>query len=227
MSINERDYKSAKDKFSKSKFDEALKIIENVNEKDYDFYLLRSKINYEINDFYSSLQDAKKCIEENKKKSKKELEPHQIASKCYLHMFDNDNAEKELKISNEISSSSEENKKIENMIQNKKKEDEENRKKYSQYDAFINYMKVIYNGGIYINKIHVKWESDWMRCILSSDNIKENETLIRVPDDLLITLDGAQNSEIGKYFDEPLKKKLNSPHHCILTAYLLQEKQKG
>jgi hypothetical protein len=41
MSINERDYKSAKDKFSKSKFDEALKIIENVNEKDYDFYLLR------------------------------------------------------------------------------------------------------------------------------------------------------------------------------------------
>ena len=227
MSINERDYKSAKDKFSKSKFDEALKIIENVNEKDYDFYLLRSKIYYEINDFYSSLQDAKKCIEENKKKSKKELEPHQIASKCYLHMFDNDNAEKELKISNEISSSSEENKKIENMIQNKKKEDEENRKKYSQYDAFINYMKVIYNGGIYINKIHVKWESDWMRCILSSDNIKENETLIRVPDDLLITLDGAQNSEIGKYFDEPLKKKLNSPHHCLLTAYLLQEQQKG
>ena len=67
-------------------------------------------------------------------------------------------------------------------------------------------MKVIYSGGIYINKIHVKWESDWMRCILSSDNIKENETLIRVPDDLLITLDGAQNSEIGKYFDEPLKK---------------------
>jgi len=88
-------------------------------------------------------------------------------------------------------------------------------------------MQVIYNGGIYINKIHVKWESDWMRCVLSSDNIKENETLIRVPDDLLITLDGAQNSEIGKYFDEPLKKKLNSPHHCILTAYLLQEKQKG
>ena len=229
MSINERDYKSAKDKFSKSKFDEALKIIENVKEKDYDFYLLRSKINYEINDFYSSLQDAKKCIEQSKKKNEKEkeLEPHQIASKCYINMFDNDNAEKELKISNEISSSSEENKKIENMIQNKKKEDEENRKKYSQYDAFINYMKVIYNGGIYINKIHVKWESDWMRCILSSDNIKENETLIRVPDDLLITLDGAQNSEIGKYFDEPLKKKLNSPHHCLLTAYLLQEQKKG
>jgi len=112
------------------------------------------------------------------------------------------------------------------MINNKLKENEENKKKFKQYPAFLNYMKAIYKGGVYINKINVKWESDWMRCILASENIKINEILIRVPDDLLISLDVAQNSEIGKYFDDTLKKKLNSPHHCLLTAYLLQEEKK-
>ena len=220
MSKNEGAYTLAKEKFSNSKFDEALKSIQNVKKKDYDFYLFRSKINYEINDFYSSLQDAKECI----KHKEKEIEPHQISSKCYLNMYDYDNANKELEISKKISHSSEENKKIENMIQKKLKENEENCKKYPQYKAFINYMKVIYNGGIYINKIHVKWESDWMRCILSSENIKENETLIRVPDDLLITLDGAQNSEIGKYFDEPLKKKLSSS--LFINSIFITRKKK-
>ena len=127
------------------------------------------RINYEINDFYSSLQDAKECI----KHKEKEIEPHQISSKCYLNMYDYDNANKELEISKKISHSSEENKKIENMIQKKLKENEENCKKYPQYKAFINYMKVIYNGGIYINKIHVKWESESLED--ESDEEEQNE----------------------------------------------------
>ena len=223
MSKTEKIFSSAKEKYLNANYNQALKAINNIKSRNYDFYLFRSQIYYKINDFYSSLQDAKECIKEKKK----EIEPYQISSKCYLNMYDYENAKNQLNEAKKISPSSEENITIEKMINNKLKENEENKKKFKQYPAFLNYMKAIYKGGVYINKINVKWESDWMRCILASENIKINEILIRVPDDLLISLDVAQNSEIGKYFDDTLKKKLNSPHHCLLTAYLLQEEKKG
>ena len=223
MSKQEKIFASAKEKFLNSNYTQALKAINNIQSRDYDFYLLRSKIYYKINDFYSSLQDINICI--NKKKS--EIEPYQISAKCYLNMYDYDNAKKQLEEAKKLSPSSEENLTIEKMIKNKEKENEENTKKFKQYPAFLKYMKAIYEGGVYINKINIKWESDWMRCILASEDIKTNDILIRVPDNLLISLDIALNSEIGKYFDEPLRKKLNSPHHCLLTAYLLQEEKKG
>ena len=223
MSKTEKILSSAKEKYLNSNYNQALKAINNIKEREYDFYLFRSKIYYKMNDFYSSLQDIKQCI--NKKKS--EIEPYQISSKCYLNMYDYENAKNQLEEAKKISPSSEENLNIEKMINDKLKENEENKKKFKQYPAFLNYMKAIYEKGVYINKINVKWESDWMRCILASDEIKINDILIRVPDDLLISLDIAQNSEIGKYFDETLRKKLNSPHHCLLTAYLLQEEKKG
>jgi histone-lysine N-methyltransferase SETD3 len=224
MSKKEVSFLSANDRFQKSKYEESLKIINTVKTKDYDFYLLRSKIYFSINDFYLSLQDSNQCI----KLQENNIEPYEIACKNYINMFDIESAKNLLeKMKTTFPSSSKEIKKIDNLINQKEKENEENCKKFIQYKVFINYMKVIYSYGVYINKINVKWESDWMRCILASDNIKINDTLIRVPDDLLITLDTAQNSEIGKYFDEPLRKKLNSPHHCLLTAYLLQEHKKG
>ena len=224
MSKKEVSFLSANDKFQKSKYEESLKIINTVKTKDYDFYLLRSKIYFSINDFYLSLQDSNQSI----KLQENNIEPYEISCKNYINMFDIESAKILLeKMKTKFPSSSKEIKKIDNLINQKEKENEENCKKFIQYKVFINYMKVIYSYGVYINKINVKWESDWMRCILASDNIKINDTLIRVPDDLLITLDTAQNSEIGKYFDEPLRKKLNSPHHCLLTAYLLQEQKKG
>ena len=224
MSKKEVSFLSANDKFQKSKYEKSLKIINTVKTKDYDFYLLRSKIYFSINDFYLSLQDSNQCI----KLQENNIEPYEISCKNYINMFDIESAKILLeKMKTKFPSSSKEIKKIDNLINQKEKENEENCKKFIQYKVFINYMKVIYSYGVYINKINVKWESDWMRCILASDNIKINDTLIRVPDDLLITLDTAQNSEIGKYFDEPLRKKLNSPHHCLLTAYLLQEQKKG
>ena len=39
------------------------------------------------------------------------------------------------------------------MINDKLKENEENKKKFKQYPAFLNYMKAIYEKGVYINKI--------------------------------------------------------------------------
>ena len=223
MSKQEKIFASAKEKYLNSNYTQALKAINNIQSRDYDFYLLRSKIYYQINDFYSSLQDINICI--NKKKS--EIEPYQISAKCYLNMYNYQKAKEQLEEAKNLSPSSEENFTIEKMIKNKEKENEENKKKFKQYPAFLKYMKAIYEEGVYINKINIKWESDWMRCILASEDIKTNDILIRVPDNLLISLDIALNSEIGKYFDEPLRKKLNSPHHCLLTAYLLQEEKKG
>ena len=75
MSKKEVSFLSANDKFQKSKYEESLKIINTVKTKDYDFYLLRSKIYFSINDFYLSLQDSNQCI----KLQENNIEPYEIS----------------------------------------------------------------------------------------------------------------------------------------------------
>ena len=87
MSKKEVSFLSANDRFQKSKYEESLKIINTVKTKDYDFYLLRSKIYFSINDFYLSLQDSNQCI----KLQENNIEPYEIACKNYINMFDIEN----------------------------------------------------------------------------------------------------------------------------------------
>ena len=88
MSKKEVSFLSANDKFQKSKYEESLKIINTVKTKDYDFYLLRSKIYFSINDFYLSLQDSNQCI----KLQENNIEPYEISCKNYINMFDIESA---------------------------------------------------------------------------------------------------------------------------------------
>ena len=122
MEKKEVSFLSANEKFQKSKYEESLKIINTVKTKDYDFYLLRAKIYFSINDFYLSLQDSNQCI----KLQENNIEPYEIACKNYINMFDIESAKNLLeKMKTKFLSSSKEIKKIDNLINQKEKENEE------------------------------------------------------------------------------------------------------
>ena len=242
-----------KEKYKNSNYVEALTLINQIEEKDYSFYLLRSKIYFKINEFYLALKDLRECLYEKNNKPV----PYQMSSKCYLKMFDYWNANRNLEEAKRLSSSSNENSIILKMIQNTKKENTENSQKIEGYNNYLNFMQVLYSSGIYINKVTVKWKinlkrrffpsedikkksikskkmqknniynENSKRCIFASEEIKKNDILIRVPHNLLITLDLAKKSKIGKNFDESLQMKLSSPVHCILAVFLIMESIKN
>jgi hypothetical protein len=87
-------------------------------------------------------------------------------------------------------------------------------------------MKNLYENNIYINKLSVLFINENMRGIIATDNIKKNDTLIKIPKDFLITLEEAENNN-KDLFTEEIKKELSSPSHCILSYFLLKEIEKG
>ena len=132
-----------KEKYKKSNYVEALTLINQIKEKDYSFYLLRSKIYFKINEFYLALKDLMDGLYEKKDKPV----PYQISSKCYLKMFDYWNAKRYLEEAKRLSSSSNENSIISKMIQNTEKENTENSQKINGYNNSLFFMQVLYSSG--------------------------------------------------------------------------------
>ena len=61
----------------------------------------------------------------------------------------------------------------------------------------------------------------------ATEDIHEKDIIIRVPLEALMTLDLARQSPMGKYFTPQFEKKLNSPHHSLLSTCMLSELDKG
>jgi histone-lysine N-methyltransferase SETD3 len=141
-------------------------------------------------------------------------------------MFDFENAEKCLKKCFSLDSKSKTNTKLKNILSNKTKEINENKKKNKHYEDYIFFMKYLYSQGLFLNKITINFNNESNRCVISTEEIKEKEILLRIPLNALITLDDAQNSDIGKYFDSNLKKMLNGPNHSLLSSFILYEMEK-
>lgn len=141
-------------------------------------------------------------------------------------MFDFEKAEKCLKKCNLIDSSSKINLEIKNILNNKIKEINANKKNNKHYEDYINFMKYLYSQGLFLNKITINFNNESNRSVISTEEIKNKDILLRIPLNALITLDDAQNSEIGKYFDSELKKTLNGPNHSLLSSFILYEMEK-
>jgi histone-lysine N-methyltransferase SETD3 len=75
--------------------------------------------------------------------------------------------------------------------------------------------------------VEIGFNSDCNRFCKATDDIYDKDVLIRVPIDALMTLDLARNTHMGKFFTPQLEKKLNSPHHSLLSTFMLTELDKG
>ena len=215
-------FRNSYENYEKGKYDDALKGLNKINNKDYNYYLLKSKIYFEINDYCNSLKSSLECLNY----SKFTPEPYQIASKCYLNMFDYEKAKNMINKAEELDKGIKENIEIIRKIEDKLKENKEKEKNINEYNNYILYMKNLYENNIYINKLSVLFINENMRGIIATDNIKKNDILIKIPKDFLITLEEAENNN-KDLFTEEIKKELSSPSHCILSYFLLKEIEKG
>ncbi len=215
-------FRNSYENYEKGKYDDALKELNKINNKDYNYYLLKSKIYFEINDYCNSLKSSLECLNYTKFSP----EPYQIASKCYLNMFDYEKAKNMINKAEELDKGIKENIEIIRKIEDKLKENKEKEKNIYDYNNYILYMKNIYENNIYINKLSVLFINENMRGIIATDNIKKNDILIKIPKDFLITSEEAENNN-KDLFTEEIKKELSSPSHCILSYFLLKEIEKG
>ena len=215
-------FRNSYENYEKGKYDDALKELNKINNKDYNYYLLKSKIYFEINDYCNSLKSSLECLNYTKFTP----EPYQIASKCYLNMFDYEKAKNMINKAEELDKGIKENIEIIRKIEDKLKEIKEKEKSINEYNNYILYMKNLYENNIYINKLSVLFINENMRGIIATDNIKKNDILIKIPKDFLITLEETENNN-KDLFTEEIKKELSSPSHCILSYFLLKEIEKG
>ena len=88
-------------------------------------------------------------------------------------------------------------------------------------------MKHFYKLGLYLNKVEIGFNSDCDRFCKATEEIFDKDVIIRIPLDALMTLDLARQSQLGKYFTPQLEKKLYSPHHSLLSTFMLTEIDKG
>lgn len=77
------------------------------------------------------------------------------------------------------------------------------------------------------SKLKLRYYTENYRGVHASQNIKNGETVLFVPLPLIITLEMAFKSPIGKLmYEKGLRQRLISPKHSFLGTYLLQERRK-
>ena len=221
--MNDSNYlEKAVEFYQKKNFSSSINILNSLLTNNFSCFLLKAKNYFEIKEYYLALKNSQEATNLNPEN----LESHQISTKCYILMFDFENAEKCLKKCFSLDSKSKTNTKLKNILSNKTKEINENKKKNKHYEDYIFFMKYLYSQGLFLNKITINFNNESNRCVISTEEIKEKEILLRIPLNALITLDDAQNSDIGKYFDSNLKKMLNGPNHSLLSSFILYEMEK-
>ena len=218
----------AQNEFNKNKFKEALNIISLLMTKNFKTLSLRAKIYYYLSEYYKSLRDCEECINLlSNENNINNLELYQLQVLNYIKMFDIESAKNKLKQCQNINKDNQKNKELCLLIQEEEQKMIQNAKKYNQYPTYINFMKSFYKLGLYLNKIEIGFNSDCDRYCKATEDINDKDIIIRVPLEALMTLDGARESNLGKYFTPQLEKKLNSPHHSLLSTFMLTEIDKG
>ena len=215
-------------KFQQKKFKEALDILSLLLTKNYKILSFRAKIYYYQSEYYKSLNDCQECINLTLTDNNiNNIEIYQLSVLNHIKMYDLESAKEKLKQCEKIDKNDPKNNELALLIEEEEKKNEENSKKYNQYPIYLKFMNSFYRLGLFINKIEISFNSDCDRYCRATEDIHDKDVLIRVPIEALMTLDGARNSKFGVYFTPQLEKKLNSPHHSLLSTFMLTEIDKG
>jgi len=216
----------AQSEYNRQNYKEALNIVSLLLTKNYKTLSLRAKIYFKQSEYYKSLKDCEECINLSTKDNNN-LEMYQLQVLNYIKMFDLDNAKIVFKECQNISKENQKNDELSSLIHQEELKNNINLKKYPQYAIYIKFMKNFYQLGLYLNKVEIGFNSDCDRFCKSTEEIYDKDILVRIPLEALMTLDLARQSQLGKYFTPQLEKKLNSPHHSLLSTFMLTEIDKG
>ena len=219
-------FSEAQNEYNNKNYKEALNKISLLLTKNYKSLSLRAKIYYNLSEYYKSLQDCEQCISLSPK-DVNNLELYQLQVLNYINMFDLDSAKFIFKECQALSKDNQKNKEILSLIISEENKYNNNTKKYPQYSIYIKFMQTFYKLGLYLNKVEIGFNSDCNRFCKATADIYDKDILIRVPLDALMTLDLARGTHMGKFFTPQLEKKLNSPHHSLLSTFMLTELDKG
>ena len=181
-----------------------------TNDKKNPNYLIKRAICYLAKGFYTlALKDALKSIEIDKKFSK----GYYIASLSYLEMYDVEKAEKYAKDKNQ---------RLNYLIEKTKNDIKLKTQKFKSYPIYLNFLRELYKYDSFFPKLEIHFYSDEYRGVIAKSFIQKDEIIMTIPKECLISLETALNTDIGKEIGKFMHKELNSPKHCLLSAFLLE-----
>jgi histone-lysine N-methyltransferase SETD3 len=181
-----------------------------TNDKKNPNYLIKRAICYLAKGFYTlALKDALKSIEIDKKFSK----GYYIASLSYLEMYDVEKAEKYAKDKNQ---------RLNYLIEKTKNDIKLKTQKFKSYPIYLNFLRELYKYDSFFPKLEIHFYSDEYRGVIAKSFIQKDEIIMTIPKECLISLETALNTEMGKEIGKFMHKELNSPKHCLLSAFLLE-----
>ena len=85
-------------------------------------------------------------------------------------------------------------------------------------------MKELYKNNAFFPKLEIQFFSDDYRGVTAKSPIKKDEIILTVPKECLISLELVLNTEYGKKIGEFMYNELTSPKHCLLSSFILFEK---
>ena len=187
------------------------------NDRTNVYFLIKRAICYLGKGFYTlALKDALKAIEIDSKYPK----GYYIASLAYLEMFDIEKAEKFI-----TDKTKNNNPRLVYLLEKTKKDIQKKCMKFSSYSKFLYFLKVLYKHDSFFPKLEIHFYSDDNRGVIAKAPIKKNEIIMTIPKSCLISLEVAYATPLGKEIKKFMYKELNSPKHCVLSAYYLSEEK--
>ena len=174
--------------------------------------IIKRAICYLAKNLYNfALKDALNSLEINKNFEK----GYYIASLCYLEMYNIEMAEKYCKCKDQ---------KLKNLIEERKKNIYNKTIKFKSYPLYINFLKELYKNNAYFPKLEIQFFSDNYRGVIAKSPIKKDEIILSIPKECLISLELVLETEYGKKIGEIMFNELTSPKHCLLSSFILFEK---
>ena len=150
-------------------------------------------------------------IDNNNAKAKK------IACLCLIQMYELQTA---------ISFFDNKDTNLKSIFEMKKNEFVNNCNKYPDYHFIIKLLNTLSIHNAFFPKVEIFIHSKNNRGVIAKRFITQNEIIMTVPKECILTVDIAIQSDIGKQISVFMNRKLNSPKHSLLSSFILYEKNK-
>ena len=150
-------------------------------------------------------------IDNNNAKAKK------IACLCLIQMYD---------IQTAISFFDNKDTNLKSIFDMKKNEIVNNCNKYPDYHFIIKLLNTLSIHNAFFPKVEIFSHSKNNRGVIAKRFITQNEIIMTIPKECILTVDIAIQSDIGKQISVFMNRKLNSPKHSLLSSFILYEKNK-